>query len=149
MMRLKISGKEYKVKFGFNSFCDSDILDDFMEMSEKLEKSAKTIEIKSIFIIIRELLFEGFKKNNPVENEQAVGDLLDLYLEQAPDGEKRGLLELFTAIQKELMEEGFLAGLFQENEGEGQAEQETQQAIPSQETTIQTVQTVQTITPTN
>ena len=117
MMTLNISGKEYKVKFGFNSFADSDLLDRVSDIanifSEDTEKDFSSI--RTLFTVVRELLYVGFKKCNPVESLEAVGDLLDVYIDETPldeDGnptEGRGILELFMQLSNELADEGFLA----------------------------------------
>ena len=65
-------------------------------------------KIKELFACVRDLLFTGFQKCNPVENLQEVGDILDDYHDEAQDGEKRGILDLFTQLTEELMNEGFL-----------------------------------------
>ena len=123
MMTLRISEKDYNVKFGYNNFCDSDLLERVEEMMQLLNgaKTDKDVSsagrMKELFVLIRELLFEGFKKENPVESLQDVGNLLDTYLEETPeveDGEEpeqRGVLTLFILLSNELMSEGFLADL--------------------------------------
>ena len=126
MMTLNISGKDYNVKFGYNNFCDSDLLDRVEDMMNLLNgsgvKTDKDVsnagKMRDLFIIVRELLFEGFKKMNPVENVQEVGDLLDTYMDETPKAkeggepeEERGVFALFLLLSNELMSEGFLADL--------------------------------------
>lgn len=118
MMTLSINGKEYKVKFGYNCFCDTDLLDRVRtvatlfsgsgkEMTEEEAQETGTKKMKELFCVVRELLFVGFRKYNPVETEQEVGDLIDEYVEEETD-EKRGLLTLFTQLSEELTSRGFL-----------------------------------------
>ena len=119
MMTLEINNTEYKVEFGFNSFCDTDLLDRTTELiklfSGKSVKSDKDItgleEIKKLFTCIRDLLYVGFEKNNPVKKVQDIGNLLDDYKNEEKDGKKRSALELFGLLTEELMNEGFLAEL--------------------------------------
>ena len=123
MMTLKISGNDYNVKFGYNNFCDSDLLERVEEMMQLLNgaKTDKDVssagQMRKLFILVRELLFEGFKDENPVESLQDVGRLLDTYMKETPkveDGEEpeqRGVLTLFILLSNELMSEGFLADL--------------------------------------
>ena len=118
MMTLTIKGKEYKVKFGYNCFCDTDLIDRVRTVSnlftgtgedmpdEEMQKLGAQ-RTKDLFCVVRELLFVGFKKYNPVDTEQEVGDLIDDYVEEETD-EKRGLLTLFTQLSEELMSRGFL-----------------------------------------
>ena len=118
MMTLSINGKEYKVKFGYNCFCDTDLLDRVRtvatlfsgsgkEMTEEEAQETGAQKMKDLFCVVRELLFVGFRKYNPVESEQEVGDLIDEYVEEETD-EKRGLLTLFTQLSEELTSRGFL-----------------------------------------
>lgn len=115
-MILEVKGKEYKVKFGYNSFCDTDLMDRtgdlikiFSDKGVHDDATASGIgKIKELFACVRDLLFTGFQKYNPVETVQEVGDILDDYHDEAQDGEKRGILNLFTQLTEELMNEGFL-----------------------------------------
>lgn len=126
MMKLVISGKEYNVKFGYNNFCDSDLLERVEEMMNLLSgagaKTDKEVsqagEMRDLFVLVRELLFEGFKRENPVADVYEVGDLLDIYMAETPKAaegeepeEERGVLALFLLLSNELMSEGFLADL--------------------------------------
>lgn len=116
MMVLKVKDTEYKVKFGYNSFCDTDL----MERTEDLLKLFQSTgadddkdvtglgKVKELFLCVRDLLFVGFKKFNPVETVQEVGDIIDDYHDEAPEGEKRGVMDIFTQLSDELMNEGFL-----------------------------------------
>lgn len=119
MTTLQINGKDYKIKFGYNSFCDSDIMervsDTISLFSANDVKSDKDISamggIKELFCLVRELLFIGFQKYNPVESLQEVGNLLDDYLDEAEDGEDRGLFALFTQLSEVLTSEGFFGDI--------------------------------------
>ena len=115
-MVLKVKEKEYKVKFGYNSFCDTDL----MERTEDLLKLFQSTgadddkdvaglgKVKELFLCVRDLLFVGFKKFNPVETVQEVGDIIDDYHDEAPEEEKRGVMDIFTKLSEELMNSGFL-----------------------------------------
>lgn len=116
MIVLKTKKKEYKVKFGYNSFCDTDL----MERTEDLLKLFQSTgadddtdvaglgKVRELFLCVRDLLFVGFKKFNPVETVQEVGDIIDDYHDEAPEGEKRGVMDIFTKLSEELMNAGFL-----------------------------------------
>lgn len=116
MMVLKVKDTEYKVKFGYNSFCDTDL----MERTEDLLKLFQSAgadddkdvaglgKVRELFLCVRDLLFVGFKKFNPVETVQEVGDIIDDYHDEAPEGEKRGVMNIFTMLSEELMNAGFL-----------------------------------------
>ena len=138
MMVLKVKGKEYKVKFGYNSFCDTDL----MERTEDLLKLFQSAgvdddkdvaglgKIRELFLCVRDLLFFGFKKFNPVEDVQEVGDIIDDYHDEAPEGEKRGVMDIFTKLSEELMNEGFLGEILQtDQETETTEEQEQKKVV--------------------
>ena len=134
MMVLKVKDKEYKVKFGYNSFCDTDLMDrttDLLKLFQgaEIEDDKDVIgmgKIKELFSCVRDLLFVGFQKFNPVDNKQQIGNILDDYHDDAPEGEKRGILDLFTQLTEELMNEGFL-GEFLEDIAETQENTKTPQ----------------------
>ena len=115
MMTLVVGDKEYKVKFGYNSFCDSDLLDrtsDAMGIIGELQNASdkdSMAKVRKLFTLTRDLLFEGFKKKNPVESVDEVGDILDDYLDE--DKENHGLLDVFTLLAQELLTEGFFGDL--------------------------------------
>lgn len=119
MMILKVKDKEYKVKFGYNSFCDTDLMDrtsDLLKIFQGAgvedDKDVTAMgKIKDLFVCVRDLLFFGFKKNNPVETVQEIGDILDDYHDEATEDDKRGIVDLFTKLTEELMAEGFLGDL--------------------------------------
>lgn len=115
-MVLKVKDKEYKVKFGYNSFCDTDLMErteDLLKLfqnagAEDDKDVAGLGKVKELFLCVRDLLFVGFKKFNPVKSVQVVGDIIDEYHDEAPEGEKRGVMNIFTMLSEELMNEGFL-----------------------------------------
>ena len=119
MMVLSIGGKDYSVKFNYNCFCDTDLLDRvndlgklFQGSNAKDDKDVSSMgKIRDLFVCVRDLLFTGFQEENPVDNLQEVGKLLDQYKAEAPEGEERGVLQLFAMLSNELMEEGFLSDL--------------------------------------
>ena len=122
MMVLNVKGKEYNVKFGYNSFCDTDLMDrtsDLLKIFQGADvEDDKDVtgmgKIKELFSCVRDLLYVGFKKNNPVETVQEVGDILDDYHDEATEDDKRGILDLFTQLTEELMREGFLGDLMEQ-----------------------------------
>ena len=119
MMVLKVKGKEYKVKFGYNSFCDtdlmertSDLLNIFQGAAVDNDKDVSAMgKIKELFSCVRDLLFVGFCKFNPVQDVQEIGNILDDYHDEATGEDERGILDLFTKLTEELMNEGFLSDL--------------------------------------
>ena len=125
MLIFKIKEKEYKVKFGYNSFCDTDLMERTTDLL-KLFKKQNIVDdkdvnvagkVKDLFSCVRDLLYVGFRKYNPVENVQEVGDILDDYHDEAKEkGEKRGIIDLFVRLTDELMIVGFLVDLMNDLE---------------------------------
>lgn len=117
MMTLTVKGTEYKVKFGFNSFVDTDLMERTEAMIKIFDEKANKDDvygmgrIKDMFTIVRELLYVGFQKYNPVESLTKVGELLDDYIEEGTEENPHDLLELFGNLSNELMNEGFLKGV--------------------------------------
>lgn len=117
MFELRIDNKDYKVQFGFNDFCDTDLLDrvqDVMVMFSKKDDDSVESGMKSVkdmFLVTRELLFLGFRRNNPVETIQEVGDLLDIYKKESTEEEEHTLLSMFGLLTEDLLDEGFLSDL--------------------------------------
>ena len=117
MMVLKVKEKEYKVKFGYNSFCDTDLMERTSDLLN-LFSGADVEDDKDVTGMgkIKELLFVGFKKFNAVETVQEIGEILDDYNDEATKDDKRGILDLFTKLTEELMNEGFLQDLMEQME---------------------------------
>lgn len=121
--KLHIGGEDYTVKFNYNCFCDTDLLDRVNDLGKIFQRSNAENDkdvsamgrIRDLFVCVRDLLFTGLQEENPVENVQAVGKLLDQYKAEAPEGEQRGILQLFVLLSNELMEEGFLADILSVN----------------------------------
>ena len=134
MMILKVKGKEYKVKFGFNSFCDTDLLERtgdllkvFQDQNVENDNDVTNIgKIKDLFICVRQLLYFGFMKYNPVADVQKVGDILDDYHDEATEENTNSIMELFTKLTEELMQEGFLGDLTKAKTQQVQQVQEKQ-----------------------
>lgn len=121
MMVLKVKEIEYKIKFGYNSFCDTDLMDrtsDLLKLfsGEGVETDDDVVgmgKIRELFSCVRDLLFVGMKKYNPVNTVQEVGDILDDYHDEGTEEDKRGIIDLFTKLTEELMNEGFLKDLME------------------------------------
>jgi hypothetical protein len=116
MMTLKVKDKEYKVRFTYNSFADSDLLDRTFEtltlVQDMLSANDNTNSVDTLmklFTLVRELLFVGFKRENPVESKEAIGDILDDYLDEDP--ENHGLIDVFNMIAGEFLASGFFGDL--------------------------------------
>lgn len=126
MRVLNIGGNDYKIEYGFNCFADTDLLEKVEEISVILAGNnvetdsdvSQIGKIKDLFVIVRELLFVGFQKHNPLDTLQEVGDLCDVYHSEATEDDDHGLISLFTILSMELTEEGFLKDLLTEVENQ-------------------------------
>lgn len=119
MLVLNVNEKEYRVKFGYNSFCDTDLMDRtealmriFANNGAENDKDVATLgKVRELFCCVRELLFVGFEKYNPVKTLQEVGNIIDDYHDEIKADEKRDILSLFESLTMELLNEGFLKEL--------------------------------------
>lgn len=119
MTTLTIKGNEYKIKYGYNCFCDTDLLDRVSSLAGILNGAETDSDVSGIgktrelFCVVRDLIFVGFQKFNPVDSVQEIGDLLDDYREESTAEEPKGLLQLFSLLSEELANEGFLSDLME------------------------------------
>lgn len=119
MTTITIDNIEYKIEYGFNSFADTDLLENvekmmhmFSESGAKNDADVSTVGmIKDLFLVTRELLYVGLEMHNPVSSVKEVGNMLDRYHKGAAEGEDRGITALFTLLGEELMAEGFFKDL--------------------------------------
>lgn len=133
MFSIKINEIEYKVRFGMNSFVDTDVMDRARAVIEMMNDDGEgdaadksVTRVKELFDCTRELYYIGFKKYNPVATPSAVGDMLDDYIDEAPEGEERGIVQLFDMVTEELFNQGFLADLM----GAADEEKKTRKKSP-------------------
>lgn len=114
MTTITINGTEYKIRYGYNNFCDSDLMDRTTEVMGFIANKATDVKdsqyTRKLFVLVRDLLFEGFKKYNPRTLEE-IGDLLDDYFDEGTEEETHGLLDVFALISKELLAAGFIGDL--------------------------------------
>ena len=121
MTTITINGTEYKLKYGYNNFCDSDLMDRTTEVMGFITSSADKAQIKDseytrkLFVLVRELVFEGFKRYNPKSIEE-VGDLLDDYFDEGTEEDPHGLLDVFGIIVGELIAGGFIGDLLKKSQ---------------------------------
>lgn len=128
MFSMIISNKEYKVKYGVNSFIDTDLMDRTKQLLRILKEQGvfddddekevvvtededllavimKNLDLyKDILVITRDLLHTGFQRCNPVDEITEVGNLIDDYCEETGNS----VMYLFGVIANELVAKGFL-----------------------------------------
>lgn len=139
MMKLEVGGQEYKIKFGYNCFCDTDVMERVQSMATLFQQEnvdgdqsvSQLGKIKDLFCIVRELFYWGMQKHNPVDTLEEVGDLLDTYKDEGEEkGESRGLFTLFNDLSNELMRAGFLSDLMTETDMKDGAKAPTDHKAP-------------------
>lgn len=119
MTTINIDNIEYKIEYGFNSFADTDLLENVEKMMKMFSESGATSDaevstigmIKDLFLVTRELLYVGLEMHNPAPSIKEVGNMLDRYHKGATEGEDRGITALFSMLGNELMAEGFFKDL--------------------------------------
>ena len=118
MTTLKINGTDYNIKYGYEAVVKNGIIKKLIEV----EQGNDTEKVDNILGFLPELLLVGLQKNHADEfgfkpdddekkNEQLskVFGLLDDYFDG--DGD---FAEIYGTLQKELLENGFLKSMFQE-----------------------------------
>lgn len=122
MTKIKIGEKEYKIYFGYAATVKSGIIRKLVN----LEKSKDDMEsVDDILLFLPELLLVGLQKfhsdefgfnmNDPKDKEAKMAeafDLLDTYFEM----KESDIQTLYSTIQNELIENGFLAGMFRKEQ---------------------------------
>ena len=116
MFTLEINGKEYKVRYGVNSFADTDLMDRTQWLIERMMGEKENPDenytnlLREMVVCLRDLLFVGLKKLNPLDSVEDAGDLIDDYVEEHKDDDNV-IMGLFEKIAEELMAQGFLGDL--------------------------------------
>lgn len=131
MLNLTIGDKEYHIEYSYNMFCDTDLMDRVSELLTLFSGAGVSDDqdvngmgrMKELFSAVRDLVFFGTEEQG-IETPQMAGKLLDQYRKEAPEGEKRGLLQIFSLLSEELMNEGFFSDLMEDLNQTAQAQQE-------------------------
>lgn len=122
MTTLKVKDKTYKIKFGYRALAKSGVLKEVVKMQsaidKKDEKDAVVDLIADVFDILAKLVLAGLQKLNEdfvcdYDDENIVSakienvyDLLDEYMDEE---ESLGVMELFSELTNELLNNGFLS----------------------------------------
>ena len=121
MLNLTIGGKEYHIEYSYNSFCDTDLMDRVSDLLALFNGSTVADDkdvmgmgkMKELFKAVRDLLYVGLSDQG-IDSPQEAGKLLDIYRREAPEGEKRGVLQIFSTLSAELTNEGFFYDLMED-----------------------------------
>lgn len=129
-MVINANGKEYRIKFNYNAICDTDLLEKVDEVTDlfKNEESKGSEKVVKLFNCVRDLLYVGLIAGGAkISTKKEVGDIMDAYREETPEGESREIFDLFLMLTDELSNEGFLGGLWRTKaeETEGKTEEQS------------------------
>lgn len=134
MLKIKVKDAEYKIKFGYKAIAKSNVLKDIVALQKRFsdqtdgeDNTEKYIEmIDEVLDITSRLLLAGLQKyhsdvfgydpDDP-KSVKNVKDIIENFIDDYIDeDDSMELMELFTALQDELMNNGFLFGKSQKAE---------------------------------
>lgn len=126
MLKLKVKGTEYKLKFGYKSLKRTNILKEVTEMQNKLQKSRagsegdfenaelfdEVLDVCSKLVLAalqkyHEEFRADYKKPDSVQAQiDKVDDFIDDYMDE---GDSMSIMDLFQVLAEELYNDGFLS----------------------------------------
>lgn len=124
MTTLKVKDVTYKIKFGYRALAKSGVLKEVVKMQGAIDKKdddnkdAFVDLVADVFDILAKLVLAGLQKFNESfacdyddENSVSAGiekvyDLLDEYMDEE---ESLGVMDLFSELTNELLNNGFLS----------------------------------------
>lgn len=125
MKTIKVNDKEYKLKFGYASLYRTGILKRLQDAQsifnpDKNSKEGAFDKIEKLLGVTAEAFLAGLQKyhkdefgyETESEREKMIDKVCDLFDDMADEDETIGVMEIFTMINEELVEQGFLARLF-------------------------------------
>lgn len=119
MLTVKFGDKELNIKYGYEATVKNRIIKKLAEL-EKMDGGIDTID--NILLLLPELILVGLQKFHsdeygfdPYNKEQKEEKLSEVYamLDDYFDTDEADIQKLFGDVQKELLENGFLAKLLQ------------------------------------
>lgn len=133
MFSFKVSGKEYKIRFGYRVLCTTNLIDRVVNISDQDDKSHA---FQNMLETVAELLLAGLQKSHrdefgwETESEKKqvmdkVYDLLDTYEDESTEENPQDGFTMFEMLQKELMENGFLSQVGKRTEANAEKQNAT------------------------
>lgn len=118
MMKIKLGEKERKIRFGLRTLCETEVLDDVTKFTNAKDEDFDFNTLAEIGKLIAELLLAGLQRDKDFkidyedehQHKEALSNIYDL-LDDWSDEEGNEIIGLFTALQKELTEKGFLGNV--------------------------------------
>lgn len=138
MYIFKIHGNEYKVRYGYRTVCENDILDRVMKIGNSEDGTAKGL-INNLVKTTAELLLVGLQKyhsdkfgyNSEKEKAEKIDlllDWLDDYEDESTEDHEQDAATLLRDLQDELEKNGFLSTIAKMGQEMSQMEQTAQTA---------------------
>lgn len=138
MYIFKIHGNEYKVRYGYRTVCENDILDRVMRIGNSEDGTAKGL-INNLVKTTAELLLVGLQKYHSKEfgykdekeklkRIDEILDLLDDYEDESTEDHEQDAATLLKDLQDELEKNGFLSTIAKMGQEMAQMEQTAQTA---------------------
>ena len=138
MYIFKIHGNEYKVRYGYRTVCENDILDRVMRIGNSEDGTAKGL-INNLVKTTAELLLVGLQKYHSKEfgykdekeklkRIDEILDLLDDYEDESTEEHEQDAATLLKDLQDELEKNGFLSTIAKMGQEMSQMEQTAQTA---------------------
>jgi hypothetical protein len=138
MYIFKIHGKEYKVRYGYRTVCENDILDRVMNIGNSKDGTAKGL-INNLVETTAELLLVGLQKyhskefgyDSDDERQKRVDEIIDMfddYEDESTEEHPQDASTLLKDLQNELEKNGFLSAIAKMGQEMAQMEQTAQTA---------------------
>ena len=138
MKTIKIGEKEYKIQFGYIATAKSGIIRDLVNIERMIGDGESAIEnLDKILMFIPEIMLVGLQKfhreefgynydtkEGKDEAFEKVSQLVDDYF----DGEDADFKGLFNSLEEELLHNGFLSSMFNEEQESQNKEQKKAQS---------------------
>lgn len=136
MFSFTVSGKEYKVRFGYGVLCKTNLIDRVVNLSNQKDEEHA---FQNMMTTVAELLLSGLQKKHrdefgyETDSEkkavlEKIYDLMDDYEDESTEENPQDGYTLFEMLQKELMANGFLSKIT--NKAEEVAEKQNATKIP-------------------
>lgn len=138
MYIFKIYGKEYKVRYGYRTVCENDILDRVMNIGSTEDGTVKGL-INNLVETTAELLLVGLQKyhskefgyGSDEEKQKRIGEIIDMlddYEDESTEEHEQDAATLLKDLQGELEKNGFLSAIAKMGQEMTQMEQTAQTA---------------------
>ena len=138
MYIFKIHGKEYKVRYGYRTVCENDILDRVMNIGSTEDGTVKGL-INNLVETTAELLLVGLQKyhskefgySSDEERQKRIGEIIDMlddYEDESTEEHEQDAATLLKDLQGELEKNGFLSASAKMGQEMSQMEQTAQTA---------------------